>query len=31
MEFDFLFADGQIPVLQLLRHGVKAAVEIEVD
>ena len=31
MEFDFLFADGQIPVLQLLRHGVKSTVEIEVD
>jgi hypothetical protein len=31
MEFDFLLADGQIPVLQLLGHGVKPRVEIEVD
>ena len=31
MEFDFLFADGQIPVLQLLGHGVKSTIEIEVD
>ena len=31
MEFDLLLADGQIPVLQLLRHGVKPTVEIEVD
>jgi len=31
MEFNLLLADGQIPVLQLLRHGVKPTVEIEVD
>ena len=31
MEFNLLFTDSEIAVVQLLRHGVKPGVEIEVD
>jgi hypothetical protein len=31
MKIDLLFADGEIPVLQQLRHGIEATIEIEVD
>ncbi len=31
MKLHLLLADGEIAVLQLLRHGVEAIVEIEVD
>ena len=31
MKFNFLLADGEIPVVQKLRYGVEPAIEIEVD
>jgi hypothetical protein len=31
MEFNLLFANGEIPVIQQFRNGIETTVEIEVD